>query len=123
MAERRGEPDPSLRSAAASAGVGRSKAAKAASATTTRPSRRHAAAFAAGTFKLDVTVTSEAGAGFSAPFFTFTNLSTDGRQVSGVGVSDGPPWDWNANIPGTDYVITNPAGGTRTLLEGEEADH
>jgi hypothetical protein len=74
---------------------------------------------AAGTYHLDVTVTSEAGARFSAPFFTFSNLSTAGLQVSGVGISNGPPWDWVLNLAAP-YDISNPAGGTRTLLEGEE---
>ena len=79
-----------------------------------------APAMAATTFKLDVVVRSEAGVLFSAPIFTFTNLSTPGVQVSGVAVSDGPPWDWVLNVAAP-YEIVNPTGGTRTLLIGEEA--
>lgn len=75
---------------------------------------------AAGVYHLDVTVHSEAGARFSAPIFTFTNLSTAGLQVGGVGVSNGPPWDDVLARPAP-YNISNPAGGTRTLLEGQES--
>jgi hypothetical protein len=78
-----------------------------------------AGAAAAGTYHLDVTVISEAGARFSAPIFTFANLSTGDLQVSGVGVSNGPPWDWVLNLAAP-YDISNPTGGSRTLLEGEE---
>lgn len=78
-----------------------------------------AGAASAGVYKLDVTVQSEAGSKFSAPIFTFTNLSTVGQQVDMVGVSGGPPWDWVLNLSGP-YAILDPAGGTRTLLEGEE---
>jgi hypothetical protein len=75
---------------------------------------------AAGVYRLDVTVRSEAGARFSAPWFTFTNLSTAGLQITNVGISNGPPWDDVLNRAAP-YDILNPAGGTRTLLEGEES--
>lgn len=77
-------------------------------------------ATAATTFKLDVVVRSEAGVRFSAPIFTFTNQSSSGIQVSGVAISDGPPWDRVLNLT-SPYDIVNPAAGTRTLLIGEEA--
>ncbi len=74
---------------------------------------------AAKVYRLDVTVVSEAGARFSSPIFSFYDLSTPGLQVSNVGISNGPPWDWVIDGTGL-YAIANPTGGTRTLLEGEE---
>lgn len=78
-------------------------------------------AVAATTYRLDATVTSIAGNGFSYPIFKFSNLSTPGVQVDGLTVSNGPPWDWVNNGVGDPDGILNPAGGTRTLLIGEEA--
>lgn len=76
----------------------------------------------AGTMKLDVTVTSTAGNLFSAPIFTFTNLSDPGVDVTRVSVNGGPPWDyvWIGPV-GTPYEILDPAGGTRTITTGEES--
>jgi len=72
-------------------------------------------------YKLDVTVTSAAGARFSAPVFDEFNLSGAGVQIDNVRIFNGPPWDWN-RVGGPDpYKIINPAGGTRILLEGQEA--
>lgn len=71
---------------------------------------------------IDVTVRSETGVGFSAPIFTFRNLSNPAYLVTNVSVVGGYPWDWVYQGPsGSPYEILNPAGGTRTLLEGEEA--
>ena len=70
--------------------------------------------------KLDVTVRSEPGAGFSAPIFTFTNLSSS-RLINRVSIDGGPPWDFVYDGPAGPYQILNPAGGTRTLLTGEES--
>lgn len=78
------------------------------------------AASAATLYKVDVTVTSLAGVGFSAPFFTFTNLSSAGVQVGGVTVSGGPPWDYVLNFAAP-YHVQNPAGGTRTITVNEES--
>jgi hypothetical protein len=78
------------------------------------------ASSAATTYKIDVTVRSEPGAIFSAPIFTFTNLSSSGVQVGGVSVSDGPPWDYVLDL-GAPYDIVNPAGGSRTIISGNEA--
>lgn len=74
----------------------------------------------AATVKLDVTVTSTAGNIFSAPIFTFTNLSDPGFDIAEVSVNGGPPWDYAYAGSGA-YAIVNPAGGTRTILTGEEA--
>lgn len=75
----------------------------------------------AATVKLDVTVTSGAGNIFSAPIFTFTNLSDAGFDIADVSVNGGPPWDyaWAGPVGGL-YEILNPAGGTRSILIGEE---
>jgi hypothetical protein len=78
------------------------------------------ASASAGVYRLEVTATSVQGVEFSSPIFTFYNLSSAGLQVSGVGVSDGPPWDWISTGPAP-YGVTNPAGGSRTLLEGQES--
>lgn len=77
------------------------------------------AASAATLYKVDVTVTSPSGGGFSAPFFTFTNLSSAGAQIGSVTVSGGPPWDFVYNGPAPSNV-QNPAGGTRTITVNEE---
>lgn len=75
----------------------------------------------AATLKLDVTVTSGAGNMFSAPIFTFTNLSDAPFQVAEVSVNGGPPWDYAWDGPqGTPYELLTPAGGTRNILVGEE---
>jgi len=79
------------------------------------------AAQAATVYKFDVTVTSEAGARFSAPIFDQYDLSSPGIQVAKTRISNGPPWDWIIDGGAFPYTIVNPAGGTRTLLEGEEA--
>lgn len=78
------------------------------------------AASAATTYKLDVIVRSQPAAIFSAPIFTFTNLSSPGVQVDSVAVSDGPPWDYVLAL-GAPYDITNPDGGARTITSGNEA--
>ena len=76
----------------------------------------------AATVALDVTARSEAGVAFSAPIFTFTNLSDPGFQISALRLSNGPPIDYVYVGPtGTPYEILNPAGGARTLTEGQEA--
>jgi hypothetical protein len=75
----------------------------------------------AATVKLDVTVTSGAGNMFSAPIFTFTNLSDAGVDIAEVSVNGGPPWDYAWDAPtGSVYDLLDPAGGTRTILIGEE---
>jgi hypothetical protein len=79
------------------------------------------AAQAATVYKFDVTVTSEAGARFSAPIFDYHDLSSPGIQVAKARIFNGPPWDWIINGGAFPYTIVNPAGGTRTLIEGEEA--
>jgi hypothetical protein len=79
------------------------------------------AAQAATVYKFDVTVTSAAGVRFSAPIFDDYDLSSPGIQVAKARIFNGPPWDWNNNGVTFPYTIVNPAGGTRTLLEGEEA--
>jgi hypothetical protein len=75
----------------------------------------------AATMKLDVTVTSSAGNIFSAPIFTFTNLSDPGFDIAEVSVNGGPPWDYAWDAPSAPHSILNPAGGTRSILIGEEA--
>jgi hypothetical protein len=79
------------------------------------------AANAATVYKFDLTVTSQAGARFAAPIFNEYDLSSPGIQVAKTRIFNGPPWDWNNNGVTFPYAIVNPAGGTRTLLEGEEA--
>ncbi len=71
--------------------------------------------------KLDVTVTSPAGQGFSAPIFTFSNLSSPGFDVTQVSMGGGAPWDF-VFAPGyaAPYGMSLPTGGTRSLLMGEE---
>jgi hypothetical protein len=70
---------------------------------------------------LDVTVTS-AGSNFSAPIFTFSNLSSPSVKVDGVSVNGGAPWDWVLiGAVGTPYEILTPAGGTRQITQGEES--
>jgi hypothetical protein len=72
--------------------------------------------------KLEATVTSATGASFSAPIFTFNNLSDPGNRVTNVSVNGGAPWDWIIiGAAGTPYEILNPAGGTRTLITGQES--
>ena len=72
--------------------------------------------------KLEATVTSAAGAAFSAPILTFNNLSDPGNRITGVSVNGGAPWDWIiVGAAGTPYEILDPAGGTRTLITGQEA--
>lgn len=59
--------------------------------------------------KLDVTVTS-AGNEFSAPIFTFANLSSPGVEVNTVSILGGAPWDFVYVGPGgSPYEILNPA--------------
>lgn len=79
------------------------------------------AAQAATVYRFDVTVTSAAGVRFSAPIFNYYDLSSPGIQVAKARLFNGPPWDWNNNGVTAPYTIVNPAGGTRTLLEGQEA--
>lgn len=75
----------------------------------------------AATTLLDVTVTS-AGSNFSAPIFTFTNLSSPTIKVDAVSVNGGAPWDWTYVGPiGTPYELLTPAGGTRQIMQGEES--
>lgn len=74
---------------------------------------------AATLYKVDVTVTSLAGAAFSAPFFTFTNLSSAGVQIGAVTVSGGPPWDFVQDLA-PPYDIQDPAGGSRSITVNEE---
>jgi hypothetical protein len=69
----------------------------------------------ASVWKLDVTVDGHLSPDFSFPYFTFTNLSSGGAQISQLGVSNGPPWDWIDTV-----TMIMPAGGSRTLLQGEE---
>jgi hypothetical protein len=71
-------------------------------------------------YHLDVTVSSVQGDKFSAPIFAFTNLSSPGVKVSTVEIAGGAPWDFVYDGPAP-YDISNPAGGTRTLLIGEES--
>lgn len=76
----------------------------------------------AATVAVDVTARSEPGVAFSAPIFTFTNLSDPGFQISALRLSNGPPIDYVYVGPiGTPYEILDPAGGIRTLTEGQEA--
>lgn len=75
---------------------------------------------AATIYKMDVTVRSEPSAIFSAPIFTFSNLSSAGVQLGGVAVSEGPPWDYVLDLGGA-YAITNPAGGSRSITSGVES--
>ena len=78
-------------------------------------------AASAATLGLTVTVTS-AGTNFSAPIFTYTNQSSAGVTISAVGLLGGPPWDFVYVGPvGSPYEILNPAGGTRTITQGEES--
>lgn len=70
-------------------------------------------------YKVDVTVTSPVGQVFSAPLFEVFNLSDPGVTIIKSRVFNGPPWDWIYVGPDA-RAITNPAGGTRTLIEGEE---
>jgi hypothetical protein len=70
-------------------------------------------------YKFDVTVTSPVGSAFSFPLFEIFNLSDPGVTVTKSRIFNGPPWDWINTGPGV-LAITNPVGGTRTLLEGEE---
>lgn len=77
---------------------------------------------AAATVLLDVTVTSGPGNIFSAPIFTFTNLSDPGFDIDNVSVNGGPPWDYVWLAPsGSIYEKINPAGGSATITTGEEA--
>jgi hypothetical protein len=71
-------------------------------------------------YRTDVTVRSEPAAIFSAPIFTFSNLSSVGVQLGSVAVSDGPPWDYVLDLGGA-YAIANPAGGSRSITSGVEA--
>eukprot|EP01041_Mallomonas_annulata_P029706 gene29706-51738_t len=70
-------------------------------------------------YKFDVTVTSPEGSAFSAPLFEVFNLSDAGVEITKSRIFNGPPWDWIYVGAGI-RAITNPAGGTRTLIEGEE---
>lgn len=79
------------------------------------------AAQAATVYKFDVTVTSAAGVRFSAPIFDYFNLSSPGVQVTQARIFNGSPWDWNHVGGAAPYNIVDPAGGTRTLIEGQEA--
>ncbi|HPU15833.1 MAG TPA: PEPxxWA-CTERM sorting domain-containing protein [Polymorphobacter sp.] len=70
---------------------------------------------------LDVTVTSS-GSNFSAPIFTFTNLSSPSVKVDAVSVNGGAPWDFVLiGGVGTPGEILNPAGGTRQITQGQES--
>ena len=44
-------------------------------------------------YGFDVTVTSIAGNGFSAPIFDNFNLSSSGVTIQTARIYDGPPWD------------------------------
>jgi len=70
-------------------------------------------------YKFGVTVTDPAGSAFSFPRFEIFNLSDPGVTITKSRIFNGPPWDWVWVGPGVG-AIANPAGGTRTLLEGEE---
>jgi PEP-CTERM motif len=72
-------------------------------------------------YKFDVTVTSALGAGFSAPIFDYYNLSDPGVTIASARIFNGAPWDYVLNRTTAPYQIINPAGGSRTLLEGQES--
>jgi hypothetical protein len=83
-----------------------------------------AATAAVTTYKAQIDVTNPTAlTGFSFPLFTVTNLSSPGIEITGFSLQNGPPWDWiNSNTaPGDPYRMVLPAGGTRTLLSGQES--
>jgi len=59
---------------------------------------------------------------FSAPIFRWENLSTPGLLITSVEFYGGAPIDFVfGEGSAAPYDITNPAGGTRTILRGSES--
>ena len=73
------------------------------------------------TTRLDATAVSIPGNSFSAPVFRYDNTSSPGIAITSIRMSGGAPWDWVLLGPvGTQTENFIPAGGTRSLVEGEE---
>lgn len=69
-------------------------------------------------YRFDATVTGTNGA-FASPTISYFNLSDAGVSLNQVRLYGGPPWDYVLN--GVNSIVPiDPAGGGRTLLEGEE---